>query len=110
MHEDFTQMLAAIWTALGLLALSAVYPAYKLARSPKFSARTSFKAIAFLTAIAPLVFLGFNRLRVARMNDAQLLQNMPLSVSELPALYVLCMCVAAIVLWLLLLLHSRHRV
>lgn len=110
MHEDFAQMLAAIWTALGLLALSAVYPAYKLARSPKSSVRTSFKTVAFLTAIAPLVFLGFDRLRVARINDAQTLKNMPFPVSELPALYVLCICVAAIILWLLLALHSRHRV
>ena len=110
MHEDLSQLLAIIQTVTVLLVLSAIFPAYKLARSSKSSARTSLKIVALLTVAAPLALLAWDRLRtVPAATDARTLQAMPLSVSQLPGLYFMCACAAAIALWLLMALHSRHE-
>ena len=110
MHEDLSQLFVAIWTAAALLALSAFYPAYKLAKSARSSARISLKVVALLTVAAPLTLLAFDRLRsVPSSNDARALQAMPVPVSALPALYVISVCAAAVILWLLLALHSRYE-
>ena len=110
MHEDLGQSLVVVRSLAALLMLSAVFPAYKLAKSSKSSARTSLKIMALLIVVAPPALLAWYWLRaVPYGNDARALQAMPLSVSQLPGLYFICACAAAIFLWLLLALHSRHE-
>ena len=107
--QDLSRLFAIIWAVAALLVLSGIYPAYKLTKMSKPTARTSLKVVALLTAIAPLILLALDRLRATpAVNDARALQAMPIQISALPALYVISTCAAAIVLWLLFAWHHRR--
>jgi hypothetical protein len=109
MIEDIGQLIFLIWALVALVSLSGLYPATKLLESTKPSAKNSFRIVAGLAAAGPLAILAFERLQAQtfHVNDASGLQNMPISIDELPALYALSAAVAALLLWLLFAWHRR---
>ena len=112
MNQDIDQFIYtiwAIWAAIALVALSGLYPANKLYASTKPTAKTTFWVITGLAAIAPLLFLTYDRLRLYALdrNNSSGLKNMPVPIDGLPFMYILSAAVAALLFWLILAWHSR---
>jgi hypothetical protein len=114
MNQNIDQLIYIVWAVLALVALSGIYPARKLYASTKRTARTAFFIITGLSAVAPLLFLAYDQLRLLRVheqirNNSSILYNsMPfLPMDQLPYVYVLSVAIAALFFWLTFAWHCR---
>ena len=109
MIEYLDQLIFLVWALVAFVAISGLYPATRLLAASKPATKNSFLIVAGLAAAAPLAILAFDRLQpqTSHANDASALQNMPIPIEELPALYALSAAVAALLLWFLFAWHSR---
>ena len=114
MNQNIDQLIYTIWAIVALVALSGLYPAIKLYASTKHTARVAFWIIIGLAAVAPLLFLAYDQLRLLRVhelirnNPSVLYSSMPLlPIDQLPYAYALGSAIAALILWLIVAWHYR---
>ena len=107
MNVDHGVMLFAIRALAAILILSSLYPASRLLKSSNKFTRLVVVAIAVLSLTAPILLMVASRMRVTASNDARVLQQMNVQISSLPALYLLTVSAAAIILWLAWLATKR---
>ena len=109
MYENIGYVMFGASAVIALIAVSGIYPARRLflQRTPKAS--RSLWAVVGLALATPLAVLAIYQFRLSSMNhpDARALQMMPVTLGDLPILYLLSVSVAAILLWLLLALNQR---
>ena len=109
MYEDFGYLISGTTALVALVALSGIYPAYRLFVQKTRQARVLLWTVIGLALVVPLVFPVSWELRLASMDhpNARALQITPVSFDVLPFLYLLSATLAALLLWALFVWHKR---
>ena len=107
MHVDPGQAIFAIRALAVILILSSIYPASRLLKSRRLPARLAVLAVSILSLTSPALLVVAARLRTDSSNDVRVLQQMNILHSSLPALYLISVSAAAIILWLVWLATRR---
>nr|CEN54957.1 putative integron gene cassette protein [uncultured bacterium] len=103
MYENLGYLISGASILLTFLALSGIYPASKVFQQRTLRSRRLLWTIVGLALAAPLTMLVIYQIRLSSLEhpDARALQMMPVTLQDLPFLYLLSASVAALLLWVL---------
>ena len=109
MYENSGYVISGASILVAIVAVSGIYPAYRLFAQRTRRTRSLLWAVIGLALTAPLVFPIHWELSLASSDNpnARALQMMPVTFELLPFLYLVSFFFAAVLLWALFAWHKR---